>query len=167
MKPATPAGTGSGSWSCPRSQAGGALVMALLFLLMMTLLGVSALSTATLQERMAMTLQEQTRALHAAEYGIARTLKDHAEDLHPDRAPVEPLHFVLDVDEVPDATLEVQVSITHIGTVPAASAGGDELSHFRITAEAVSDTTGARVRVHQGAAVAIPTEANLHFVTGY
>jgi hypothetical protein len=149
------------------AESGGALVMTLLFLVMMTLLGVSALTTGALQERMAAALQERTRVLHAAEYGIARTLEDHGEHLRPGAAPIEPLRFVLGVDEGPEARLVVEIAIEHIDTVPSASAGGEAVHHFRVTAQAASDATGARVRIHQGAAVSVPTETNLFFVDSY
>jgi type IV pilus assembly protein PilX len=56
------------------SQRGAALVIALILLLVMTLLGVAALRTTTLEERMAANSQERNRAFHAAESGLTQGL---------------------------------------------------------------------------------------------
>lgn len=53
-----------------RSERGAALVVALVFLLVMTVLGVSSMSTTTLQERMAGNLRDQNLAFQAAEAGL-------------------------------------------------------------------------------------------------
>ncbi len=55
-------------------QRGAALVIALILLLVMTLLGVAALRTTTLEERMAANSQEHNRAFHAAESGLTQGL---------------------------------------------------------------------------------------------
>lgn len=60
----------------PATQRGVALVMAMIMLLILTLLGVAAMSTATLEEKMAGNIQEQTRAFEAAESGINSILAD-------------------------------------------------------------------------------------------
>ncbi len=55
-------------------QRGAALVVALILLLVLTLLGVAALRTTTLEERMAANSQERNRAFHAAESGLTQGL---------------------------------------------------------------------------------------------
>ncbi len=60
---------------CAR-QRGAALAVALVFLVVLTIIGVTALRTTTLEERMAGNLQEHTRAFQAAEAGVARTISD-------------------------------------------------------------------------------------------
>lgn len=52
------------------SERGAALVIALVMLLILTILGVTAMNTASLEERMAGNTQEQTHAFQAAESGV-------------------------------------------------------------------------------------------------
>lgn len=56
--------------SLPGSQHGIALVMALVMLMILTILGLTAMSTASLEEKMSGNIQETTRAFMAAESGI-------------------------------------------------------------------------------------------------
>ncbi|HSH29209.1 MAG TPA: PilX N-terminal domain-containing pilus assembly protein [Thiohalobacter sp.] len=63
-------------------QRGAALIVSLLLLLIMTLLGVSAMQTTTLQERMAGNTRDRAVALQAAEYALrdAETVIDGLSD---------------------------------------------------------------------------------------
>lgn len=54
----------------PKSQRGAALIMALVFLVILTILGVTAMSGASLEEKMAGNLKEQTVAFEAAETAV-------------------------------------------------------------------------------------------------
>jgi type II secretory pathway pseudopilin PulG len=51
-------------------QQGVALVVAIVILLILTILGITAMSTSSLQEKMSGNIQEQTRAFQAAESGL-------------------------------------------------------------------------------------------------
>lgn len=53
-----------------RAQRGFSLIMALIFLVLLTLLGVTAMQTATLEERMAGNLRNENLALQAAEAAL-------------------------------------------------------------------------------------------------
>lgn len=53
-------------------EAGAALVMSLVILMILTIMGVAALSTSSLEERMAGNVQESTRVFEAAESGLNR-----------------------------------------------------------------------------------------------
>jgi len=55
-------------------QRGMALVMSLVILMILTVLGITAMSTATLEEKMSGNTQESTRALEAAESGVNTAL---------------------------------------------------------------------------------------------
>lgn len=57
-----------------QSQKGMALIIALIFMVVLTLIGVSSISTTMLEERMAGNLQASTAAFQAAETGVARVL---------------------------------------------------------------------------------------------
>ena len=60
----------------PRRQAGAALFMALIFLLILTLLGVFSMNVSRLENLMAGNTQFQTTALNNAEYTLARGIED-------------------------------------------------------------------------------------------
>ena len=81
-------------------QAGVALVIALVFLIALTLIGVGAMQTATLQERMAGSVRDRNIGFQAAEYalrdGEARVVSYAA------RAGVEELSEFHEEDDVPD-----------------------------------------------------------------
>lgn len=57
-------------------QRGAALVMALVILLILTLLGITAMGTSSLEEKMAGNIQEATRAFEAGESGLNRALNE-------------------------------------------------------------------------------------------
>lgn len=54
----------------PTRQGGAALIISLIFLLLMTLIGVTSMQTTTLQERMAGNSRDRNLALQAAEAGL-------------------------------------------------------------------------------------------------
>ncbi len=58
------------------NQRGMALIMALVILLILTILGVTAMTTSSLEEKMSGNIQEQNRAFQAAESGINKVLVD-------------------------------------------------------------------------------------------
>jgi len=58
------------------SQSGVTLVIALLFVLALTLLGVSAMSTVVVEEKMADNSEKLNRAFQAAESGVVRAMRD-------------------------------------------------------------------------------------------
>jgi type IV pilus assembly protein PilX len=83
----------------PRRQQGAILVIALLFLVLLTIIGISSISSVTLEERMAGNLREQTTAFQAAE----SALRDAEIDLEKDiggtgtRDPMTiAVHFAID-----------------------------------------------------------------------
>jgi hypothetical protein len=58
------------------AQRGTVLIVALVLLVVLTLLGVSALNTTTIEEKMAANIQEVHRAFHAAETGLDVAFSD-------------------------------------------------------------------------------------------
>jgi len=70
-------------------QRGMALVFALIVLLILTILGVSALRTSSLEQLMSGNTQEQTRAFEAADSGLSRALND----IKTNTASVDPTSF--------------------------------------------------------------------------
>jgi Tfp pilus assembly protein PilX len=61
---------------CPHTDRGVALVVALVFLLLLTILGVTVMNTAALEGRMAGNTQETNRAFQAAESAIEHVFVD-------------------------------------------------------------------------------------------
>ena len=59
-----------------RDQRGVALIIALVFLLMLTILGVTVMQTSSLEGRMAGNMQEVNRAFHAAESAVEHVFVD-------------------------------------------------------------------------------------------
>lgn len=60
----------------PSRQAGTVLIVAMILLVMLTLLGVTAMNTTSLEEKMASNNQEQVRAFQAAETGLSQAFND-------------------------------------------------------------------------------------------
>ena len=60
----------------PQQQQGIVLITALVFLVILTLLGITSMSTNTLEERMAANAQDINRAFQAAETGMAKAFTD-------------------------------------------------------------------------------------------
>lgn len=78
-------------------QQGAALVFSLLILLVLTILGVSAMRTSSLEQIMAGNTQEGTRALQAADSGTARALnKMVTEKIQPSAFPPPPPYSFVD-----------------------------------------------------------------------
>lgn len=57
-------------------ERGAVLIVAMIFLIIMTLLAVTGMTTTSLEEKMASNSQESSRAFQAAETGLARALQD-------------------------------------------------------------------------------------------
>lgn len=67
----------------PGSQRGVALVMAMVILIILTLIGISAMNTSLLQGKMSGNTQESTRAFEAAESALSKAMNDAgALDIH-------------------------------------------------------------------------------------
>ncbi len=59
----------------PERQRGMALIMALVILMILTILGITAMTTSALEEKMSGNIQEQTRAFQAAESGVSEAIR--------------------------------------------------------------------------------------------
>lgn len=62
----------------PARQQGAILITALIMLVILTLLGLSSISTTTMEERMSANSQDISRAFQAASTGIAKVFNDEA-----------------------------------------------------------------------------------------
>ena len=61
----------------PRHQSGAVLIVAMIILVVLTLLGVTAMNTSSLQEKIASNTQEQVHAFQAAETGLNQAFSDN------------------------------------------------------------------------------------------
>ena len=59
-------------------QSGAVLIVAMILLVVLTLLGVTAMNTTSMQERIASNTQEQVHAFHAAETGLNQAFSDNS-----------------------------------------------------------------------------------------
>ena len=57
-------------------QSGAVLIVAMIFLIVMTLLAISGMSTTSMEEKMTSNAQESTRAFQAAETALAQAIND-------------------------------------------------------------------------------------------
>lgn len=64
--------------AAPHRQRGAVLIVSLILLVVMTLLGVTAMNTTSLEEKMAANSQITTRAFHTAETGLSMAFNDNA-----------------------------------------------------------------------------------------
>lgn len=142
----------------PARQKGIVLVVGLVFLLVLTIIGVTSLRTTTLEQRMAGNMQQKTVAFQDAEAKIALVINglngntstlntnDSCDSLNPDAYP-DPVN--------PDVVSSYHTCQQYIGnSVPGrltntAEGGQTSLLHFRIESE--STTVGnAEVTLQQG-----------------
>lgn len=146
--------------SCYR-QNGAVLITALIMLVILTLLGLSSISTTTMEERMSANSQEMTRAFQAASTGISLVLGD--EDAFAttntevtDGTASDPYDKSADVGGTGTnayaATAEYN-SVYRQSTVPPRGSGWDAtyaFYHFDLSATGSTDT-GATSTLHAGA----------------
>jgi type IV pilus assembly protein PilX len=140
------------------AQNGAVLVTALIMLVILTLLGLSSMSTTTMEERMAANAQELTRAFQAASSGLEMVLGDGdafattntldtdgtADDPYDKTAPVGGGGYNADSD---------YNSVYRQMTVPPRGSGWDSTYgyyHFDLTATGITDS-GATTTLHAGA----------------
>ena len=76
-----------------RSQRGVALVIALVFLLILTILGITAMQTATMQERMSGNVRDRNVALQAAEVALRAGERELEEAVLPPSAATGPHYY--------------------------------------------------------------------------
>jgi len=122
------------------TQRGAALIVGLILMLVLTVLGVSGMNTATLELTMANNSQSQQAAFQAAETGIDISI---AQGNYPTTAP-----FVLPVTPLGDGTYSTRSVMTCMTTTPVpdrafsmgTSTGTAQAFHFDV----ISTGTGPR-----------------------
>ncbi len=145
--------------SLPPAQRGMALIMALVILLILTILGVTAMTTSSLEEKMSGNIQEQNRAFQAAESGINKVLVD-PNALVPNGS-YAPAPYTFDGGKSGTAAVKVKFG----AFAPPARRGGSyaysatqfQGAHFDIASTGTTVTNAKSVN-HQGVELIVPKE---------
>lgn len=137
-----------------RRQAGVALIFALVILLVLTLLGVSALRISTFEQLMAGNTQEINRAFQAAESGMVRSLADPNNFSSMSSIAINEYTFSEMGAEVAVETELKQITSTRRSSNPTGQ-GTADFAHFDQKATATTNA-GARTVLHQGVRKNIP-----------
>jgi len=136
------------------SQQGAALVMALVILLILTLLGVTAMGTSSLEEKMAGNIQEATRAFEAGESGLNKALSEEGT-LDINTATTKKYSF----DSDNSGKAEVVTKFVQYSQAKRGSGYGSSyntVANFDQTSTGTT-ITGARSVIHQGIAQTLPS----------
>ena len=83
----------------PQEQRGATFVTGLIFLVVLTLFGVTAMKTASMEERMSGNLRDRNLALQAAEMTL-RYAEQHIRDNDPTTNTPSPIDGVVDFDTI-------------------------------------------------------------------
>jgi Tfp pilus assembly protein PilX len=139
------------------AERGIALVFALLVLLVLTLLGVSALRTSALEQLMSGSAQEMTRAFQAAESGLGKSLDD---------MPADPNNFTTGTLAYTGATATTTMPVFMQVGPPQRSAKptgyGTAQSAYYDQLVTGATTTNARSPLHQGITLGAPAPQSVN-----
>ena len=117
-----------------RSERGAVLATALIFLVTLTLLGIAAMETTSLEQKMSGNLQELHKAFHGAESGIVAALNNAGTQLLDTSGTIS-----YDVTNIPGLTIQTETAFAARGEQPPAgySLSGQFTSYyFQIDSEA-------------------------------
>lgn len=137
-----------------KQQQGAALFISLMFLFLMTIIGLNALNTSTSDERMALNTQHQQEVFHAAESAINVAKRD-ATVL--EQAITSGTSNTIDFAEQDDISASAQASYVGCGALAAGEGIGDFVKHeFTINANASLDASSAQANHLQGVSLLAP-----------
>lgn len=140
----------------PASQRGAALIMSLVLLLILTLLGVAAMRSSSLQQMMAGNTQEINRAFEAAESGLNKAMADttNFSDMTNSKPPQTYTFSTMNNAGASVSTTFIQTSPPPRSSRPTGTQSA-QVAHFD---QASTGTTmaGAKSVVHQGVKTNIP-----------
>lgn len=139
-----------------RYQRGTALIMSLVILLILTILGISAMGTATLEERMSGNTQEATKAFQAAESGLNDALNTPGGlDINSGLAGKDLPTFTYDGGK--SGYADVNVKFIQFTNPRRGSGYGSNFEAAQFSQISTGrTTTGARVVIEQGVAQIVP-----------
>lgn len=143
-----------------RRERGTALIMSLVILLILTILGVTAMGTASLEEKMAGNTQEINKAFQAAESGVNQSLAQGLV-LNPSiNYPPEEYSFA-DGKSGQAAVYKTYLQTSRlprdlpIGGISGLSQDG---AYFELRSEGAVPATGAKTTVNQGIVQTMPAQ---------
>ncbi|OGT19335.1 MAG: hypothetical protein A2V90_04305 [Gammaproteobacteria bacterium RBG_16_57_12] len=134
-----------------RHQRGTALIMSLVILMILTILGVTAMGTATLEERMAGNTQELNKAFQAAESGLTQVL-DTAGSLDLNVATTNDFTYAASNSSASVTTEFVEFTPPKRGSGHGSNV---EAANFDQSSTGLTGA-GAKAVVHQGVAQIVP-----------
>lgn len=140
-------------------QHGAALVMSLVILLILTILGISAMGTSSLEQKMAGNMQEQNRAFQAAEAGLVKAMNSSGMlDLNSSKANPKVTPSPYNYAEM-NAKAQVSTGFIQFSRPKRGSGYGSnfEAANFEQVSTGTSGT-GAKAVVHQGIAQIVPKQ---------
>lgn len=137
-------------------QRGAALVMSMMILMILTILGISAMGTASLEEKMSGNTQEATRAFQAAESGLVDALNTSGGlDLNSGTAGKDLPRF--DYAGGKSGYADVNVKFIQFSNPKRGSGYGSNFEAANFSQKSVGRTnSGAKAVIHQGVAQIVP-----------
>ncbi len=144
----------------PTTQRGAALVVGLLLLVVLTLLAISGMNTASLELVMAGNTQYQLNAFQAAETGIEQALQ--TADFNPGAGTEGPTTEAIDDSETDEYVISVVPQLGGAAQPAIWGSTWDSFStyHFEIDSEGAS-ARNARANNIQGVAVISPADSTV------
>ena len=139
-----------------RGQRGAALIMALVILLILTILGVTAMSTSSLEQKMAGNIQDLTRAFQAAESGVDRIL-DNTTSF--DTSNPTSSNYSFDSGKSGSTTVTpalIQITSRSQRGPKSSGATSSSTAHINLTSNGILGN--ARYTVHQGVTQPAPAQ---------
>jgi len=130
-----------------RSQKGVALAMALVVLVILTILGISAMKSSTLELKMAAGIQDSTVAFQAAESGLVAAFRDVVLD------PNQTVTTNYSPSGMPSVTAQTETTFLGNSNVQSSTQPSSKVSYrnANFTQTATAQTSGgAKVVIHQG-----------------
>lgn len=130
-------------------QKGVALVMALVILVILTILGISAMKSSTLELKMAAGIQDNTMAFQAAESGLVDAFRNVTLD--PNQTVKST--YIPDPTNLPGVKATTDTTFEDYSNMQSSDKPSSKITyrHANFTQTAVGETpSGAKVVIHQG-----------------
>jgi hypothetical protein len=137
-------------------QRGTALIMSMVILMILTILGITAMGTASLEEKMSGNVQEATRAFQAAESGLSQSFNSAAYEL----TGFTTNNYTYDSGKSGSATVKTEFIqfTTPRRSAKASSAVNFEAANFNQESTGTTGVTAinAKAVINQGVAQLVP-----------
>ena len=142
-----------------RYQRGAALAMALMILFVLTIIGIAAMGTTSLEAKMATNHQEMNRAFEAAETGLAMAANPTNLTLSSNNTPVTYSNLDGGRSKADVTTNYITyVSTTRTSDISAASGQGTGWGYFEQISTGTTNATKATTTLHRGMKRSMPAQ---------